>query len=142
MDCCRIQDKSSEWDYPMSETSSLQLDNVNQNIQNIIKHSLDDFVHLYNKRSNQELLVVVNWSEDSPHTQKEIDQIKEDSRSAKDDANQHIENAWEAFGNYNPGTVIKESIDGWRSLRESERLEKEAVHMENSNICHYENERE
>lgn len=140
MDCCGIQDTVPEWDYRISEISSIQLSKVNLNIRNIVKHSLESFASQYNNRDNR-LLLAVNWSEDAPYTQEEIDRTREASRNAKDRANQHIKNAWEALGNYNPGTVVRESVRGWNSLRESEALERESVRMENSNIDHYQNGR-
>ena len=139
MDCCGVQGNALEWGCVLLETPSNHASQVNQTIQGIVKNSLENFRNHYDSNTNGRVLLAVNWSEDAPYTQQEIDQAKEASQNAKDEANQHIKNAWEALGNYNPGTVVRESLNGWSSLRESEQYEREAVQMENSNIDHYTN---
>lgn len=60
-------------------------------------------------------------------------------QEAKEDACKYMQNSWEALGNYQGGTVITESIEGLKSLRAAERLDKEACFIENANIDYYNN---
>ncbi|MEI8300597.1 MAG: hypothetical protein WCG10_03180 [Chlamydiota bacterium] len=140
MECSGIQNNSSEWDYMLLETKNYQLDHINGNIRNVFKSSLDSFISQYNNIDNQEHLLAVNWSEGAPYTQGQIDQAREAAHKAKEEANEHIANSWQALGNYHAGDVVRESIEAWNALRASERLDRAACHMENSNID-YDNER-
>lgn len=142
MDCCDLQVGMSDWSGILLAASPHQVDRINQNIRNVIKSALGFLAYEYNRRDSWSWLLAANWSEDTlPYTQQDIDRTREASRDAQCEAREHIKGAWEALGNGDAGSVIRESIDGWNSLRESEKFEKEAVHMENSNIDHYDNER-
>ncbi|MBM3192324.1 MAG: hypothetical protein FJZ63_06725 [Chlamydiae bacterium] len=111
---------------------------IDRSVWGVVKASLDSFANQYKDVTQQ--LLTVNWSEGAPYTQEQIEVIREAAQAAKEEANEHIKSSWEALGNYHAGTVIRESVEGFNSLRDSERLEREACHMENSNIA-YENER-
>jgi len=106
-------------------------------LQDIIKKALSNFAQQSHNIKGEQALLAARWSEDAPYTEEEIRSTWEASYSARDEAQEHTKNAWEALGNGELGTVVRESMDGWSSLRESEQLQREAVQMENSNIDHY-----
>ncbi len=109
MECSGIQNNSSEWDCVLLETKNNQLDHINNNIRNIVKISLDNFVSQSNNIDNQEYFLAVNWSEGAPYTQEQIDRTREAAQQAKEEANGHIANSWQALGNYHGGDVVRES---------------------------------
>lgn len=80
-------------------------------------------------------------SMNAPYSREEIDKTREAARDAKEDANQHTWDSWKALGNQDWGDCVTESFNGVKSLIESEKLEKEAIRMENENIDHYNNGR-
>jgi len=114
--------------------------NVNAKIQEIASNAIRYFIDQYKVYNNQSLFLAVNWSEGAPYLQEEIDQARASAQNARKEADDHQRNAWEALGNYHPGTVVREALEGWNCLRDSEKFEREAVQMENSNID-YERER-
>ena len=76
----------------------------------------------------------------APFSQEQIDEIRKASALEKEEAKEHIQNSWAALGNNLPGDVIKESYLAWECLRNSEKLDRQACNMENTNID-YENTR-
>ena len=93
-----------------------------------------DSIHLVSTKYKD---ITYNHFDEAPYPRDIIDDIRRSALEAKEEANLHTRNSWEALGNREWGTCVVESLDGIKCLRKSELLEKEAVKMENENLKYY-----
>lgn len=141
MNCIELDNDFAAYNAVLHEEKKYLISKLDERVGNC--------AHFLQQTKNQQptIRLVSNKSRDSinerststPHSKEEIDRTRQASRETKEEANQHTRDSWRALGNHEWGDCIIESIDGVRSLRESEKLEKEAVRMENENIDYYQN---
>jgi len=136
MECDQIQQEGLIESWGFLSQPSQDVKTLDCRIDNIAKMAFTHFLHESNECQDWMSYIAGYWPDDAPHTQQDIRDVWEASKEAKEEANQHMKNSWEAFGNNNLGTVVRESCAGWSSLQESDRLAREAVKMENENIAY------